>query len=217
MKNRLLKTICLPFLLLFILLFLFSCTSNPNNISSSSSMISSTSSSVLSSNVSSSQQQVSSSAAVVYVQKTVSRSAILTASIAASKAVTPNSTSSTKSSRLKPSKYITLTIDATKGYDGIVAKNKQVAIITGDTVYSMLKRYCITNKILISAQKTGNGEYVSSIDGVGQFDNGSESGWIYSVGGKFLSVDCNSYKLSSGETVKWVYTTDDGKTEEHNG
>ena len=112
------------------------------------------------------------------------------------------------------SKHVTLTIDATKGNDGVVASAKQVGINAGDTVYAVLKRYCSNNKILIAAQKTGNGMYVSSIDGIAQFDCGSQSGWIFSVGGAFAQKDCNSYKLSGGENIKWVYTIDLGKSEE---
>lgn len=205
MKNRLLKIIYLPLLLLFVFSFLFGCGKNINNISSSSSV----STAVLSSVASSSQPQASSSAAVVRVVQKVSGSNSSPATTTSSK--TPSSSTAVTA---KPSKYITLTIDATKGHDGIVAKNKQVAVTAGDTVFTVLKRYCSVNKILLYAQKTGGGEYVSSIDGVAQFDNGSESGWLYSVGGKFPSVDCNSYKLNGDETVKWVYTTDDGKTEE---
>jgi hypothetical protein len=110
-------------------------------------------------------------------------------------------------------KSITLTIDARKGDDGVVANGKKVTIKAGSTVYAVLKSYCAGHKLLLAAQKTGNGIYVSSIDGVAQFDFGSGSGWIYSVGGVFPQKDCNSYKLKGGEKVRWVYTTDLGKSE----
>ncbi len=206
MYNRLLKTACIS-LLTVLFISLFGCAKAIPDIASSSAYVSDISS------VSSSSPLVSSSSVVVKVTPKTSSSASPQTSNTDSK-----TTSSTKSSSAAPtSKFITLTIDATKGNDGIVTKNKQVVINSTDTVFTVLKRYCDSNKILISAQKTGNGEYVSSIDGVAQFDNGAESGWLYSVNGKFPSVDCNSYKLSSGETVKWIYTTDDGKTEENIG
>jgi hypothetical protein len=113
------------------------------------------------------------------------------------------------------SKFVTLTIDATKGNDGVVLNGKKVGITAGETVYSLLKRYCMQNKILIAETKTGNGIYVSAIDGIAQFDCGSQSGWIYSVGGIFPQKDCNSYKLNGGEAVKWIYTIDLGKSEEN--
>lgn len=112
------------------------------------------------------------------------------------------------------SKHITLTIDATKGNDGVVANAKQVNIISGDTVYSALNRYCSSNNILLSAHRTGTSMYISAIDGVAEFNFGPQSGWIYCVNGKFPSYGCSSYKLNGGENVKFIYTVDDGKTEE---
>lgn len=114
----------------------------------------------------------------------------------------------------KYSAYVTLTIDATKDDDGIIANEKSVGINPGDTVYSVLKRYCDANNISLSAEKTGFNIYISAINGDAQFDNGSQSGWIYSVNGTFSSQGCNSYKLHGGENIKWVYTTDLGKSEE---
>lgn len=110
-------------------------------------------------------------------------------------------------------KSIMLTIDGRKGDDGIVANGKKVTIKAGSTVYAVLKSYCAGHKILIASQKTGNGMYVSAIDGIAQFDFGSGSGWIYSVNGVFPQKDCNSYKLKGGEKVRWVFTTDLGKSE----
>lgn len=109
---------------------------------------------------------------------------------------------------------VTLTIDATKGGDGVVTNSKSVALTLGDTVYSLLRRYCSSNGILLAAQKSGDGMYVSAIDGVAQFDNGPQSGWIYSVDGAFPQTGCDSYKLKSGDVIRWVYTVDLGKTEE---
>lgn len=170
--------------------------------------------------VSSSSQEVQSSAAAspsgTDKQQTSSQTKHSSSAQSNSSSQKPASQTKPAVSVTKPeaAKTVTLTIDAAKGNDGVVVSGKQVSITAGDTVFSILKRYCDSNKILLSAHKSGNGEYVSSIDGVAEFDNGSQSGWLYSVSGTFPSVDCNSYKLSGGETVKWVYTLDNGKTEE---
>jgi hypothetical protein len=211
MQKRFFKAACLPLLAVLILIFPFGCSQKGNNFSPSSSLASEVSSSA----ILASSSQASSTAVETAQIYSDSSSPPLASSNAKPDVSNKSSAPSTPVNSQRSAKYITLTIDATKGNDGIVANNKQVAISTGDTVFSALKRYCDVNKILISAQKTGNGEYVSSIDGVAQFDNGSESGWIFCVGSKFPAVDCNSFKLSGGETVKWIYTTDDGKTEEH--
>lgn len=126
----------------------------------------------------------------------------------------PKKQSGSSAAPSKPAaKYVTLTIDATKGGDGVVVSGKRVEIEAGETVYEVLKDYCGKNNILLSASKIGKGVYVSSIDGVAQFDNGPQSGWIYSVDGTFTQQDCNSYKLKGGETIKWVYTLDLGISE----
>lgn len=131
----------------------------------------------------------------------------------ASASSAPKSANSSAAPSKPAAKYVTLTIDATKGGDGVVASSKRVEICEGDTVYSVLKSYCDKNNIILAASKSGKGVYVSAIDGVAQFDNGPQSGWIYSVDGVFSQQDCNSYKLKGGENIKWVYTTDLGKSE----
>lgn len=118
--------------------------------------------------------------------------------------------SSEPSSAPRFSKHITLTIDASKGGDGVAANSKQVGINAGDSVYTVLKRYCDANKIMVA----GSSNYVSAIDGVSEFDHGSGSGWIYCVNGTFPQIGCGAYKLNGGESVKWIYTVDYGKTEE---
>lgn len=80
-------------------------------------------------------------------------------------------------------------------------------------MYSVLKSYCSKNNIMLYASKSGNGVYVSAIDGMAETDYGPQSGWLYSVDGVFSQQDCNSYKLKGGENIKWIYTTDNGKSE----
>jgi hypothetical protein len=162
---------------------------------------------------------VSSSSAV---SSAASSSKAASGSKANDKKTSSPSNSPTGTSKEKPetktspkySAYVTLTIDATKDDGGIIANEKSVGINPGDTVYSVLKRYCDANNISLSAEKTGFNIYISAINGDAQFDNGSQSGWIYSVNGTFSSQGCNSYKLHGGENIKWVYTTDLGKSEE---
>lgn len=52
----------------------------------------------------------------------------------------------------------------------------------------------------------GSSSYVSSINGLAEFSCGQGSGWMYSVNGVFPSKACGKYKLSGGESVRWVYT-----------
>lgn len=109
-------------------------------------------------------------------------------------------------------KYVVLTIDASKANDGIVANNVKVEYNAGDTVYTILKRYCDEKGIKYKIKKS-SGAYVSMIDGVEEFNFGAGSGWLYSVDGKFLSLSCDKAPVKQGSIVRWVYTTDLGKSE----
>ena len=55
---------------------------------------------------------------------------------------------------------------------------------------------------------TGDGNYVSSINGLAEFDGGPLSGWLYAVNGTDPSIGCGSYYLEDGDTVYWHYTDD---------
>lgn len=54
-----------------------------------------------------------------------------------------------------------------------------------------------------------NGTYVASVDGIGEFDEGSNSGWLYSVNGYTPSTtSASDYTLADGDTILWYYTLD---------
>lgn len=196
------KAVFLPVLILLLIGILFGCQKPAKTPTSAVSHISSSSSKASSSQVLivSPAPQVSSSKPVQTPKKTSS----------APKTTAKQQTIQKSSPTPQFSKYIALTIDASKGGDGVVANSRQIGINAGDSVYTALKRYCDSNKIILA----GSSNYVSAIDGVAEFGNGSQSGWIYSVNGTFAQIGCNSYKLSGGENVKWIYTIDGGKTEE---
>ncbi|MDR1571092.1 MAG: S-layer homology domain-containing protein [Clostridiales Family XIII bacterium] len=52
------------------------------------------------------------------------------------------------------------------------------------------------------------GGYVASIDGLGEFDRGPNSGWIYLVNGSEPTQSASVYRLYGGESVHWKYTLD---------
>ncbi len=90
----------------------------------------------------------------------------------------------------------------------MVASGVRVPLQSGDSVYSVLARYCKAKDILLAARSTLNGEYVSAIDGVAEFDKGSSSGWTYRVNGTYPNISCKRYKPKPGDKVDWIYTTD---------
>ena len=81
--------------------------------------------------------------------------------------------------------------------------------VLGETVYSLLTK----SGLRYEAKDYGmyGGYYVQKIEGLGEFDKGAKSGWMYRVNGVYPEVSCSEYKLNSGDYVEWLYTTDLGK------
>jgi len=55
---------------------------------------------------------------------------------------------------------------------------------------------------------TLDGTYIKSINGIGEFDNGPNSGWLYRVNGKIPDEGYEAKKLKNNDTVKWFYSDD---------
>ncbi|NCB42667.1 MAG: DUF4430 domain-containing protein [Clostridia bacterium] len=55
----------------------------------------------------------------------------------------------------------------------------------------------------------GSGNYVSSIDGLAEFDHGPGSGWLYTVNGSLYgTIAADDYRLDIDDEVVWYYTMD---------
>ncbi len=54
----------------------------------------------------------------------------------------------------------------------------------------------------------GSSNYVRKINGLGEFDCGQNSGWLYYVNGAQPGYGCGSYALHGGESITWLYTAD---------
>lgn len=94
-----------------------------------------------------------------------------------------------------------------KGYKGIILDESNVEIKRGDTVLSFTKR--ILDRHNISYEDRSG--YIASIDGQGEFDKGPDSGWMYSVNGKFPDVGAGQVRINNGDNISWLYTYDLGK------
>ena len=82
-------------------------------------------------------------------------------------------------------------------------KNITVADISADV--------CRKLNVPIVISGIGPLGYVQGINNLFEFDDGPESGWLYSVNGKYQSAGCGSYALAGGDRVEWHYTLDLGK------
>ena len=87
----------------------------------------------------------------------------------------------------------------------VIAKNSKLVIEKGET--SALD---VLKTVLDEAGRPyviRNSSYVAEIDGLGEFDQGANSGWLYSINGVTpQATAAGDYTLSDGDTVLWYYT-----------
>lgn len=78
-----------------------------------------------------------------------------------------------------------------------------------DTAFSLLQKTGLTYKY--NYHPVYAGVYVSSIEGLAEFDKGEYSGWMYRVNGVFPNYSSSLRHLQKGDYVEWLYTRDLGK------
>lgn len=107
---------------------------------------------------------------------------------------------------------VTLSIDKKTINKGYVLQPTKVEITKGETVWDVLQRELDARDIDYdySFYEQYNSVYVESIDGDGEFDHGSGSGWMYNVDGVYPDYGASLYILEGGETIQWRYTTNLG-------
>lgn len=110
------------------------------------------------------------------------------------KTSTKNSTSATKETTKQNTSVCYITVE---GY----CSSKEVAVKNGMTVYDVLK----SSGANVSARSTGYGVYVEGINGRFEFDEGPDSGWVYTVNGNRINESCDAHKVSSGDKIVWSY------------
>ena len=89
--------------------------------------------------------------------------------------------------------------------------SSQIVLENEVTAFEALKYYCENNSIQIGYTGSAQFIYVSSINGIKEKSEGPSSGWMYKVNGTFPNVSAGKYKLSSNDTLEWVFTKDGGK------
>ncbi|MGI6203813.1 MAG: DUF4430 domain-containing protein [Anaerovoracaceae bacterium] len=131
------------------------------------------------------------------------------------------------SSSSSSAKYVTISIDCTvlvgntdnltatqkakiNKTGGWILKATKVKIGSSDTVYTVLGRVTKAKGIQLSAEGNTNTKYIKGIDNLAEFDAGDQSGWMYSVNGVFPDKGCGTYKVKSGDVIRWRYTTNLG-------
>lgn len=83
--------------------------------------------------------------------------------------------------------------------------SKTIRLEEGESVsaYDVLEALCADKGYAIE----GSSAYVSAVNGLGEFDAGPTSGWMYSVNGKYPNVSAGEYEAKAGDKIRWVYVT----------
>lgn len=89
---------------------------------------------------------------------------------------------------------------------GVILAETEYDFEAGETVYDILVEACRANNIQIEF----SGGYISGMNYIYEFDYGELSGWMYFVNGEEASVGCNSYPLSDGDRIQWIYSLEMG-------
>ncbi|MDO4793093.1 MAG: S-layer homology domain-containing protein, partial [Filifactor alocis] len=86
---------------------------------------------------------------------------------------------------------------------------KEMEIEEGrDTAFSLLQKTGLDYEYNFHPKYEG--VYVSSIEGLAEFDAGPQSGWMYKVNGVFPDFSSSLKILKDGDEVQWLYTRDLG-------
>ncbi|MCC8072735.1 MAG: DUF4430 domain-containing protein [Clostridiales bacterium] len=90
--------------------------------------------------------------------------------------------------------------------DGIILNSTSVTVSSGSTVYDALTLACSKGGVTVSSKSSAYGKYIVGFNNIDEKDCGSQSGWTYTVNGKYPSKSCDKYTLSNGDKVVFIYT-----------
>ena len=97
------------------------------------------------------------------------------------------------------------------GFDGMKSIAEQsVTTPVGSTVGTVFEKVLIANGYKYTYKGSNYISEITDSSGyvLGEFDRGSNSGWMYLVNNQAPTVGLKSYKLSNGDNIVWYYTGD---------
>lgn len=80
------------------------------------------------------------------------------------------------------------------------------SVASGTTVYELL----LQTGLNIQTSNSDLGVYIQAIEGLAEFDEGPNSGWMYRIGKTFPNHSASAHRLKDGDYVEWLYTRDLG-------
>ena len=90
------------------------------------------------------------------------------------------------------------------------ANESNVEADTSETVWDVLQRVAKKHNITFTASDNNSYHtvYISAVNGLGEFDNGKNSGWMYTVNGSHPEVGVAAKYLKDGDNIVLHYTDD---------
>ena len=90
------------------------------------------------------------------------------------------------------------------------ASESGVEADTAETVWDVLQRVAKKHNITFTASDNNSYHtvYISAVNGLGEFDNGKNSGWMYTVNGTHPEVGVAAKYLKNGDNIVLHYTDD---------
>ena len=95
--------------------------------------------------------------------------------------------------------------------DGVILPETTFTIGADTTVYDVLLEASKRFDVRIDNRGAEGSAYIAGIQYLYEFEYGDLSGWMYRVNGAFPDVGCQSYTLSDGDRIEWVYTKELGR------
>ena len=126
-------------------------------------------------------------------------------------------TGSTGGGSADPSESATITVKLTVKGDsniGTLINARTIDLKEGASAFDALKQGLEERGIAFDYSGPGTSVYITSINGLSEFDNGPESGWLYKVNGSSPVVSCGEIIVKQGDDVLFYYS--DSLTAEQN-
>lgn len=95
-------------------------------------------------------------------------------------------------------------IAAAVSSDGIILRPTALVLEEGASVFDALEK----SGLVVVSSKGPFGVYIKSIQSLAEKACGRQSGWLYSVNGKYPGYSCSKYTLKEGDVVRWRYSCD---------
>ena len=97
--------------------------------------------------------------------------------------------------------------------DGLILPRTAVTFYQGESVFDILQRVTMDNRIHMSSRFTPlyHSAYIEGIQNLYEFDCGSGSGWMYNVNGWYPNYGVSRYMPQDGDEIQFNYTCDLGR------